>query len=72
VPGETPSIFAKIIEDHLKLKRRNAALDLAMPIAEYKSDLFDNRLLLKTEEQALLEEPERALWGRAREFDWGD
>jgi hypothetical protein len=72
VPGETPSIFAKIIEDHLALKRRNAALDYKMPIARYRADPFDNHPLFKTEEQARLEDSEEGLWGRAREFDWGD
>jgi hypothetical protein len=56
MPGET-SIFSKIIEDHLELKRRNAGLDGQMPIDRYKGeDPFDNHPLFKTEEQARLEE----------------
>jgi hypothetical protein len=56
MPGET-SIFSKIIEDHLELKRRNAELDGQMPIDRYKGeDPFDNHPLFKTEEQARLEE----------------
>ena len=57
MPVETPSIFSKIIEDHLELKRRNSDLDGEMPIARYKTeDPFDNHPLFKTEEQARLEE----------------
>jgi hypothetical protein len=57
MPVETPSIFSKIIEDHLELKRRNAQLDDEMPIERYKTeDPFDNHPLFKTEEQARLEE----------------
>jgi hypothetical protein len=57
MPVETPSIFSKIIEDHLELKRRNAGLDGEMPIERYKAeDPFDNHPLFKTEEQARLEE----------------
>jgi hypothetical protein len=56
MPVET-SIFSKIIEDHLELKRRNAGLDGQMPIDRYKGeDPFDNHPLFKTEEQARLEE----------------
>ena len=94
--------FAKVIEQHLELKRRNAALDGDMPLERYKNeDPFDNHPLFKTEEQARLEETlsgtepmvseeelvlawptegQRAgeaddtdtLWGRSRDFDWGD
>jgi hypothetical protein len=57
MPVETPSIFARIIEDHLELKRRNAVLAGDMPIERYKTDdPFDNHPLFKTEEQARLEE----------------
>jgi hypothetical protein len=101
---ETPSIFAKVIQDHLELKERNARLEESMPIGHYKAaDPFDNHPLFKTEEQARLEEtmdgedaavgsespvlawpgeetveqaagpePEEGLWGRSRDFDWGD
>ena len=97
--------FAKVIEDHLELKRRNASLDREMPLDRYKiADPFENHPLFKTEEQALLEETitgtqpmvmeddlvlawpteeagkrkpaasegEDTLWGRSRDFDWGD
>ena len=36
MPVETPSLFARVIQDHLELKRRNAELEPAMPSA------FDN------------------------------
>ena len=111
MPVETPSIFSKIIEEHLELKRRNAELEQNLPISRYvNDDPFQNHPLFKTEEQARLEEtmdgtepaveadaivaeavePEVALqawteqappapaeeedglWGRSRDFDWGD
>ena len=54
---ETPSLFARVIQDHLELKRRNAELEAAMPIDGYRiDDPFDNHPLFKTEEQARLEE----------------
>ena len=57
MPVETPSLFSKIIQDHLELKRRNSELEPAMPIERYKAeDPFDNHPLFKTEEQARLEE----------------
>jgi hypothetical protein len=93
--------FARVIEDHLELKRRNAELDANMPLTRYRvEDPFENHPLFKTEEQARLEEtldgaepelngntalawpvdefdappadPEDTLWGRSRDFDWGD
>jgi len=111
MPVETPSIFSKIIEEHLELKRRNSELERDLPISRYvNDDPFQNHPLFKTEEQARLEEtmdgtepavdtivaeavePEVALqawtessaeaappaededglWGRSRDFDWGD
>src|SRR3989304_6998298 len=49
--------FARVIEDHLELKRRNAGLDGDMPLDRYRSDdKFDNHPLFKSEEQARLEE----------------
>jgi hypothetical protein len=57
MPVETPSLFARVIQDHLELKRRNAELERAMPIDTYRvEDPFDNHPLFKTEEQARLEE----------------
>jgi hypothetical protein len=103
MPVETPSMFAKVIQDHLELKERNARLEDTMPLVHYKTmDPFDNHPLFKTEEQARLEETmdgeqpavsgeptvlawpgeetaeqvvaesEEGLWGRSRDFDWGD
>jgi hypothetical protein len=96
------STFARVIEDHLELKRRNAELDHNMPLDRYRvDDPFENHPLFKTEEQARLEdtlggtepalddamvlawrrderlvedepEAEESLWGRSRDFDWGD
>jgi hypothetical protein len=57
MPVETPSLFARVIQDHLELKRRNADLEPAMPLNGYRlDDPFDNHPLFKTEEQARLEE----------------
>jgi hypothetical protein len=93
--------FARIIEEHLELKRRNSQLDGDKPIDRYHvEDPFENHPLFKTEEQARLEDtlsgqepelepskvlawpgdedtdpavdPEDTLWGRSRDFDWGD
>ena len=97
--------FARVIEEHLELKRRNSSLDGDMPLGKYRvDDPFENHPLFKTEEQARLEDtfsgeeaqlleptalawpveeavaseaaetadPEDTLWGRSRDFDWGD
>ena len=101
MPVETPSLFAKVIQHHLELKRRNADLETDLPLERYRvEDPFENHPLFKTEEQARLEETmdgeERFpiadapswheseatahafagsrgdLWGRSRDFDWGD
>ena len=102
---EAPSLFARVIQDHLELKERNAELEPRMPLGRYKAeDPFDNHPLFKSEQQARLEETmdgtepavamtgtahpwpgeeslqqqhevahgEDGLWGRSRDFDWGD
>src|SRR5690242_1375593 len=57
MPVETPSIFSKIIEEHLELKRKNSELERQLPISRYvNDDPFQNHPLFKTEEQARLEE----------------
>jgi hypothetical protein len=57
MPVETPSLFAKVIQDHLELKERNSDLERQMPLREYHADdPFDNHPLFKTEEQARIEE----------------
>ena len=54
---DTPSLFAQVIQDHLELKRRNAALEPEMPIERYMTaDPFENHPLFKTEEQARIED----------------
>ena len=98
---DASSMFARIIQDHLELKERNADLESRMPLRSYKTDdPFDNHPLFKSEEQARLEETldgeevvahahtlltwpgeatqekgadtDSGLWGRSRDFDWGD
>jgi hypothetical protein len=57
MPVETPSLFAKVIQDHLALRERNSELEDTMPLNTYlHQDPFDNHPLFKTEEQARLEE----------------
>jgi hypothetical protein len=59
---EAPSLFARVIQDHLELKERNAALESQMPLGRYKAeDPFDNHPLFKTERQARLEETQEGL-----------
>src|SRR5918911_2286666 len=57
MPTETASLFAQVIQEHLELKRRNAALEHEMPLDKYMSDdPFQNHPLFKTEEQARVED----------------
>jgi hypothetical protein len=54
---ETVSRFATVIQEHLELKRRNAALEHEMPLEKYMpDDPFQNHPLFKTEEQARVED----------------
>ena len=54
---ESSSQFAKVIQEHLELKERNARLEESIPLRRYRSeDPFDNHPLFKSEEQARLEE----------------
>ena len=54
---DTASQFAQVIQEHLELKRRNAALEHEMPIDKYMNDdPFENHPLFKTEEQARVED----------------
>jgi hypothetical protein len=49
--------FARVIEDHLELKRRNSEIDNEMPITRYRvDDPFENHPLFKSEEQARIED----------------
>ena len=57
LPVDTASLFAQVIQDHLELKRRNAALEHEMPLERYMTDdPFVNHPLFKTEEQARVED----------------
>ena len=57
LPTETSSLFADVIQEHLELRRRNAALEHEMPLARYMpDDPFENHPLFKTEEQARIED----------------
>ena len=54
---DSASLFAQVIQEHLELKRRNAALEHEMPIEKYMNDdPFENHPLFKTEEQARVED----------------
>ncbi len=57
MPVDTASLFAQVIQEHLELKRRNAALEHEMPLQRYMNeDPFVNHPLFKTEEQARVED----------------
>jgi hypothetical protein len=57
MPVETTSLFATVIQEHLELRRRNAALEHDMPLERYMpDDPFENHPLFKTEEQARIED----------------
>src|SRR3954470_14584347 len=57
MPVETQSLFASVIQEHLELRRRNAALEHDMPLERYLADdPFENHPLFKTEEQARVED----------------
>jgi hypothetical protein len=56
-PSDTSSLFAEVIQEHLELRRRNAALEHEMPLERYMpDDPFENHPLFKTEEQARIED----------------
>jgi hypothetical protein len=71
---DSPSLFARVIQDHLELRERNAALEPRMPLGRYKAeDPFDNHPLFKSEEQARLEETldgEEAVVAHAHTLVW--
>src|SRR5471030_1009376 len=71
---ETPSLFAEVIQEHLELKRRNAALEHELPLGRYLSDdPFENHPLFKTEEQARIEDTQDGVQGIEAEessLDW--
>ena len=74
MPVETPSQFARVIQDHLELKRRNSALEPEMPLERYMhDDPFQNHPLFKTEEQARIEETldgVESIADQATSLDW--
>jgi hypothetical protein len=71
---DTTSVFSQVIQDHLELKRRNAALEHEMPLGKYMSDdPFENHPLFKTEEQARIEDTMDGVQGIEAEetsLDW--
>ena len=68
------SLFAQVIQEHLELKRRNAALEHELPLGRYMSDdPFENHPLFKTEEQARHEDTMDGVQGIEAEetsLDW--
>ena len=68
------SMFSQVIQDHLELKRRNAALEHEMPLGKYMhEDPFENHPLFKTEEQARIEDTMDGVQGIEAEetsLDW--
>jgi hypothetical protein len=71
---DTSSMFSQVIQDHLELKRRNAALEHEMPLEKYMhDDPFENHPLFKTEEQARFEDTMDGVQGIEAEetsLDW--
>jgi hypothetical protein len=71
---DSPSMFAQVIQDHLELKRRNAALEHELPLGKYMTDdPFENHPLFKTEEQARIEDTIDGVQGIEAEhtsLDW--
>jgi hypothetical protein len=71
---DTSSMFSQVIQDHLELKRRNAALEHEMPLGKYMhDDPFENHPLFKTEEQARIEDTMDGVQGIEAEetsLDW--
>ena len=71
---DTASMFAQVIQEHLELKRRNAALEHEMPLERYLTDdPFENHPLFKTEEQARIEDTMDGVQGIEAEethLDW--
>ena len=63
-----------MIQEHLELKRRNAALEHEMPIEKYMNDdPFENHPLFKTEEQARVEDTMdgvQSIEDEATSLDW--
>ena len=72
---ETPSIFAKVIQDHLELKERNSRLEETMDGEEPAVNLDATVPAWPGEEtvdNVNGSSDEESLWGKSRDFDWGD
>jgi len=66
--------FARAIEEHLKLKRRNEA-KARSDVGQIRCNDVHSEPALTTAVNGPLVAPledEGSLWGSAREFDWGD
>ena len=50
------SSFDSAINDHLELRRRNAALEARLPLDRYRSEETSNHSLFRPEAEARLEE----------------
>ena len=76
MPVETPSMFAKVIQDHLELKERNSRLEETMDGEEPAVAVESTVLAWPGEETADDVAPQReeesGLWAKSRDFDWGD
>ena len=74
MPVETASMFAQVIQDHLELKERNSKLEETMDGDEQAVPAEPTVLAWPGEETAENAGPdsEESLWGRSRDFDWGD
>jgi hypothetical protein len=72
---DTASLFASVIQEHLELRRRNAALEHEMPLERYMpDDPFENHPLFKTEEQARIEDTmdgNQSIVDEPTSHDWG-
>ena len=69
----TSSMFAQVIQEHLELKRRNAALEHDAAEKYLTADPFENHPLFKTEEQARFEDTMGGVTGIEAEetsLDW--
>jgi hypothetical protein len=67
--------FEQAINDHLELKKRNAALDPRQAGAHASNGSADGEDELRTREDATSEEPQEGsgdLWTAARDFEWGE
>ena len=73
--SDVETSFASVIEEHLELKRRNVARVRSDPVGDRTTDDLDSGpAQASAANDPLLGafEYEESLWGRAREFDWGD